>query len=399
MIAVALTAAYDGAPLSAYEKLTFEIHSDQDADLVITVAGEEFIKPLAPETATFWIGVHRHLLPEGEHTIHCTVRAYDGATLWRGESRLQIPPRNGLAERVRASLQARQIPVLFAGPLDTSFYDYADSHLRPWFDRPDATDHIQARLQAGEIDFEQARRLDGLIADGFFVMPKLVDEAHLESLRADVDKAAADGFDGYEWGTSQRMHHLHRHSDALAKLWLHPTILANLGLVFEAAARPCQTLTFIFGSQQGAHQDTIHLTPFPAGYMMGVWVALEDVKPGSGELFYYPGSHRTPRLYAHHAGWPGLFNGVKEPPGTPSFARLAQNAHRGFERLAVDYERVDYLPKAGDVLFWHENLIQGGAPRIHPDQTRKSVAMHYFADGCLAFYDSWGEPATVAAPA
>ena len=30
--------------------------------------------------------------------------------------------------------------------------------------------------------------------------------------------------------------------------------------------------------------------------MCGVWVALEDVKKGSGELLIYPGSHRLPRV-------------------------------------------------------------------------------------------------------
>ena len=192
------------------------------------------------------------------------------------------------------------------------------------------------------------------------------------------------------------MHHLHHHSRAMAELWRHPAILANLRLAFEVEPRPCQTLTFVNGSQQGAHQDTIHLTPFPAGYMMGVWVALEDVQPGSGELFYYPGSHRTPRLYAYHAGWPGLFGPAKGAPGGGDFNRLAVAAHQGYERLAADFTRVDYLPKAGDVLFWHENLIHGGAPRRDKSLSRKSVAMHYFADGCVAYYDSWGDPAFMA---
>jgi ectoine hydroxylase-related dioxygenase (phytanoyl-CoA dioxygenase family) len=51
-------------------------------------------------------------------------------------------------------------------------------------------------------------------------------------------------------------------------------------------------LTYVFGSQQEAHQDTIHLTPFPAGYMCGTWIALQDVVPDSGELIVYPGNHR-----------------------------------------------------------------------------------------------------------
>ena len=297
---------------------------------------------------------------------------------------------------MRDSLLRRDVPAIIEGPLDTSISDYGDPALFPWFDCADAPLDVEARLSSGAIDTVQANRLRALVGDGFFVVPGLVDQAHLERLRADLDTAAREGFDGYQWGTSKRIHGLHRHSAAMADLWRHPAILANLRLVFGVEPRPCQTLSFLFGSQQGAHQDTIHLTPFPAGYMMGVWVALEEVKPGSGELFYFPGSHRTPRVYAYQAGWPGLLGFGKEAPGGPRFNRLARAAHQMFERLAAAYPKVDYLPKAGDVLFWHENLIHGGAPRTLPELTRKSVAMHYFADGCIAFYDSWGDPAYMA---
>ena len=57
-----------------------------------------------------------------------------------------------------------------------------------------------------------------------------------------------------------------------------------LSCIFQAKPRPCQTLSFIFGSQQDLHQDTVHLTPFPAGCVRGVRTAIDNVVPSAGEL-------------------------------------------------------------------------------------------------------------------
>ena len=92
------------------------------------------------------------------------------------------------------------------------------------------------------------------------------------------------------------------HSKATRDLWAHPEILKVLSAIFDDQAVPCQTLNFIHGSQQAVHQDVIHLTPFPQGFMCGVWVALEDIHPDSGPLIVYPGSHRLPRLYTQTVG-------------------------------------------------------------------------------------------------
>jgi len=46
----------------------------------------------------------------------------------------------------------------------------------------------------------------------------------------------------------------------------------------------------------------LHLTPFPAGYMCGTWLALQDVMEDSGELVIYPGSHRDHRVCLRDTG-------------------------------------------------------------------------------------------------
>jgi hypothetical protein len=36
------------------------------------------------------------------------------------------------------------------------------------------------------------------------------------------------------------------------------------------------------------------------------------------------------------------------------------------------------LPKAGDALIWHAQVIHGGTPIRDPNRTRKSLVVHYF---------------------
>ena len=40
-----------------------------------------------------------------------------------------------------------------------------------------------------------------------------------------------------------------------------------------------------------AHQDTYYLDSADLGRMVGAWIALEDIHPGAGRFYVYPGSH------------------------------------------------------------------------------------------------------------
>ena len=164
-----------------------------------------------------------------------------------------------------------------------------------------------------------------------------------------------------------------------------------LELIFDAPPSPCQTLTYLFGSQQDHHQDTIHLTPFPAGRMCGVWTALEDVQPGSGELLVYPGSQRLSRVYMRDVGVAKIEDEQWEP-FKPVVARWGE--------LIADagLQPVPYRPKAGSVVIWHENLMHAGALRTDPAQSRRSVVGHYFAQGAVAYYDSSGRVGAMSDP-
>jgi hypothetical protein len=216
------------------------------------------------------------------------------------------------------------------------------------------------------------------------ILPAPVEEELLGAINRELDDAIERRVEGYQYGTSQRIHNLHHTYPGVRALWKHPAVMRYLGLIFEVPPRACQTLTYVFGSQQGAHQDTIHLTPFPAGYMCGVWVALEDVQPDSGELEVYRGSHRLARVYMAGSGCAKI-----EGNDWSQFDGTVAACWRDMLESA-QFEKIVYRPKRGAVLIWHENLMHAGGVRLDQSLSRRSIVSHYFADGAIAFYDSTG---------
>lgn len=338
---------------------------------------------LAEEGRRLAAFLNSHLLRDGPARLEASV-TQSGKTLWSRSFTVDVSNPGPLAEQVRASLREFGTPLVLEDAVDSSAYDIANPALAPWFDRPDALSRVAAMRQAGSIEAEEERALRAFVEDGYVVLPKPVEESLLATVDRELDDAIAKKVEGYEYGSSQRIHHLHHRYPGVRELWRHPTVMRYLELIFGVPARPCQTLTYVFGSQQSAHQDTIHLTPFPAGYMCGVWIALQDVRPDSGELEVYRGSHRLPRVYM--AG-----SGCAKVTGD-DWAEFGRIIPVRWQRMLDEgkFEKVTYRPKRGTILVWHENLMHGGSVRVDKSLSRRSIVSHYFADGAIAFYDSSG---------
>ena len=68
----------------------------------------------------------------------------------------------------------------------------------------------------------------------------------------------------------------------------HPRIVSFLTAAFDGQPMLTQSLNFEEGSAQAVHQDTAFVTMTSPLKFAGVWIALEDVQPGSGELVLLP---------------------------------------------------------------------------------------------------------------
>ena len=85
-------------------------------------------------------------------------------------------------------------------------------------------------------------------------------------------------------------------SSPIRDITFNKKLLALLDFILDKEVVPFQTINFLKGSNQRAHSDSIHMTTYPLGYLVAIWIALEDTSPDNGPLFYYPGSHRLPYL-------------------------------------------------------------------------------------------------------
>ena len=332
--------------------------------------------------------VNTHLLPNGANAFTARLLA-EGEEVWQHRFSLSVANNGPLAERVRASLAASGAPLIIEDAVDSTHFDVANPELAAWFDRPDAMEHVSGLQAAGSIDAAEAGALRQFVSDGYLVVEDAIEEPLLRRIDGELDDAIARRVQDYTFGTSQRIRNLHAHYAGVKTLWKHPRVMRMLELIYGVPARPCQTLTYVFGSQQEAHQDTVHLTPFPQGYMCGVWVALEDVKPDSGELEVFPGSHRLPRIYMSGSGCAKVTD--------EDWSEFEEKVVTQYRRLLKEggFRKVTYRPRRGTVLIWHENLLHGGSVRKDTSLSRRSIVSHYFADGAIAYYDSTGRPGSM----
>jgi ectoine hydroxylase-related dioxygenase (phytanoyl-CoA dioxygenase family) len=268
-----------------------------------------------------------------------------------------------------------------------------------WIDRRDAHELLAGRLSRREVTAKEAEALAHYIDHGYVIFPKVVGDevidAYLDLFELSWDEAPPSlhvhverqvqhmSRDYYDKVT--KVSGLHSFFDRAGELIFPSVVLRFLTLIYDRPPVAFQTMTMRKGSEEALHIDTGPLTLTEPMTMAASWLALEDVRPGSGELQFVPGSHSVPE-YLH----PGVSKGHNNDMATYG-AVLEQTKgvcrNRGFttERFGA---------KKGDVLIWHADLLHGGAKIEDPSSTRKSLVTHYMPLGVMpTFYDSSGESA------
>ena len=164
---------------------------------------------------------------------------------------------------------------------------------------------------------------------------------------------------------------------AVRSLALHPQVLDLLRHLYGRSPFPFQTLNFAVGSEQPCHSDAVHFHCQPHGFMCGVWIPLVDVEADSGPLVYFPESHRLPYQSAATLGL--TTEEVAEEPHPQRFFEKGWEAD--IIRLGLTQQL--FLPRRGQVLIWHANLLHGGLPVSNRLSRRWSQVVHYYFEDCL----------------
>ena len=311
------------------------------------------------------------------------------------------------------SLARRAIPASlrkrlrnFLSPRHARKWDLDPARI-PWFDRPDALEQLERRRRREHLSDADSALLKRWVTDGYCVASGTIPADLIDSMLRDLDnlwttERALDGLDFCDlrfgprapvaktshrdllqasvaqrlqarrhsnWRTSS----FHNYSAAAKAIFHHPELRRLCSLILDRPAFPQGSINFEYGSAQEAHQDIAVFHVFPPNYIVGAWIACEDISPGCGPLMFYPKSHRQP-LFSKFDDYPQT-NLRTASPG------VCHDYHEHVERLTSQYDRHLFLAKKGDVFLWHGMTVHGGSEIENPVLTRKSFVIHYMPRG------------------
>ncbi len=244
---------------------------------------------------------------------------------------------------------------------------------------------------------------------GYLILSSFFTRAEVEAVNSVVDHRIASpasfgnatvdvihgAYGGKRFRASEAPHEVFGGPIKINDLFLDEPEVRNLALnerltrvlaqLLDGAPLVCNSLNFIWGSQQPDHFDTWYMPPpRPArGRLARLMlflqpeqrqdrlavssICLEDVNPDAGPLVYYPGSHKLPPYRFSHGGIHAVNEEMK-----------ACRAYVEKEIKEAGITKEEFRGKAGDVFLWHGQLLHGGTPIRNPALTRKTLVTHYW---------------------
>jgi ectoine hydroxylase-related dioxygenase (phytanoyl-CoA dioxygenase family) len=266
-----------------------------------------------------------------------------------------------------------------------------------------ATTHTSPVLSEQQVaDFER---------DGYLILDDPCESALVDAIAEEFDERFREDFhpgprtvrDGvmyamhpalrgdYHW---QRILNAWKISDTARAAALAPRVLAALEQIYGRKPMPFQTLNFPVGTQQAAHSDGGFFNSDPAGFMCGVWIALEDVDMDNGPLFYHPGSHRlaTPTAALVEAELGESIDPTAH--GRDQFRAERDRLYSTYTRRVAEVGGFDARHatiRKGQAMIWAANLLHGGAVHKNHERTRRSQVTHYLFEDCRFTRPIWAE--------
>jgi len=252
----------------------------------------------------------------------------------------------------------------------------------PWVESP----FFYELLNHNEMSEEEKKLATKYHEDGYLILDLNLEDEFIESLMLDLEKHLNTGTANrqveYEYTESPRPFHMWKKSKYVKELALNSKIMNTLDFLYNRKCFPFSTINFLKGTEQPLHSDTIHFHSIPQLWMVGCWVALEDMDETNGTLRVVPGSHK----------W-GTYDysdlNFEDTDELEDGYKLNYRKYENFVRSMIKTKNAKEKPisvKKGQALIWAANLLHGGVEITDPSRTRKSQAIHYFFEGCEKYY-------------
>ena len=190
-----------------------------------------------------------------------------------------------------------------------------------WPDLEDAPRWCEGMRELGLLRPDEAEQFAFWMEHGYLLLPGAVPGHHVDAFNAVIERmwlypdSVTDVFlETYEGvlriepmrpelrDRPHKVLDLHAKVAAAEPVVFAAPILQFLSRLFLRPPMAFQSLYFTYGTRQHMHQDTAYVPVNSPLEFAGVWIALEDVQPGSGELQYFDGSHRIPE-YLFDGKW------------------------------------------------------------------------------------------------
>lgn len=228
-------------------------------------------------------------------------------------------------------------------------------------------------LSSKELDSTEKTVAQSMYKDGYAIIPEFFASEIIDAVKNEVDQHFPADID-----TEPKRHsNLWKNSHMVKQLAIDERILDLLRTLYGRNPQPYHTLNFKYGTEQSAHSDTVHFNCKPAKFMVGVWVAFEEINEKNGGLYYYPGSHKLPEYSYQDFNIPIDEGGLN---GYPEYEKCIENL---IDAHSLNRDVVNM--KKGDILIWSSNLLHGGLPVLNRKSTRWSQVTHYFFEDCIYY--------------
>jgi ectoine hydroxylase len=262
--------------------------------------------------------------------------------------------------------------------------DFPDKTSRAWLDTGDSRELAPGREAFAHFAPEVRRSLLDWSDKGYLILPGFLSGKQADEIQKEIDRLV--NVNHLRPTHDNKLLFANRLSRPIRDTTLDRRLTSLLSFILDKEVVPFQTINFLHGSNQRAHSDSIHMTTYPLGYLIAVWIALEDTTADNGPLFYYPGSHRLPYLLNSdfNEGATSLTLGTKDYPEYED--RIEALIHEKHLEKEIFYAR------KGDAFIWHANLIHGGMPVRDKALTRKSMVIHYYAKDVIKYHEITERP-------
>ncbi len=252
-------------------------------------------------------------------------------------------------------------------------------HDIPWLDQKNALAELEKDqgLKTFETSWQEQLRL--WPERGYLIIPAFLPRETCDQISLELQTLVGNNEIAFDY-TNSRIMNAWKKSPAICVVMNDPKLIALLEFIFRRKAKPFQTINFLKGSQQRTHSDSIHMTTEPLGYLAATWIALEDLREGSGLLHYYPGSHKLPYIMG------------EDFEHSSNALAVGDDLYGNYEHKIAELiaekklQKEIFTAKKGDLFLWHANLLHGGEAITAPETTRKSLVTHYFCEGDIVCY-------------